>query len=305
MPKLAIGLPVHNGSKLLARTVESVLNQTYGDFELLIADNASTDATPEICAHFCRIDRRVRYVRHLSNIGAHPNFSYVFHHTHSPCFKWMAHDDILAPTFLARCVEVLDIDPSVVLAMSLTRLVNEDLSPLVFDTVDKKFIDAMGCRWPGAPALPELTSPDPAERFTAVVLRMVQCVEMYGVIRRSMLARTDLITPYNGSYKVMLAQLALLGRFHYAQEHLFLRTFWNGQGSLQRRRELVGWVGGGARRHAWERFHEIFMLMGYLKTIARAEVSGRTKARCLSALVRRASNREKLRQLAVGVIERS
>ena len=59
-PRLSIGLPVFNGQDYLASAIESILAQTYSDFELIISDNASTDNTPAICDEYARRDNRVR-----------------------------------------------------------------------------------------------------------------------------------------------------------------------------------------------------------------------------------------------------
>ena len=74
----SIGLPVFNGENFLAPAIESILGQTYDDFELIISDNASTDATSQICRDFARRDSRVRYIRNARNLGADPNYNAVF-----------------------------------------------------------------------------------------------------------------------------------------------------------------------------------------------------------------------------------
>ena len=77
-PLVSIGMPVFNGEKFLAQAIGSILTQTLGDLELVICDNASSDATGEICATYAAHDRRVRYVRNPGNIGAGPNFDRCF-----------------------------------------------------------------------------------------------------------------------------------------------------------------------------------------------------------------------------------
>ena len=125
-PLVSIGLPVWNGEKYLACAITSILEQSFEDFELLIADNASTDRTAEIAREFCAKDPRVRYVRHASNIGAAGNFNYVFHETTGRYFKWAAYDDMLAPDFQNLAVaEILgDAAPS---ASSPRALTHEEL----------------------------------------------------------------------------------------------------------------------------------------------------------------------------------
>lgn len=77
-PRVSIGLPVYNGEVFLAETLNSILSQTFQDFELIICDNASTDQTQEICRKFARQDERIRYYRNEANLGAAKNFNRVF-----------------------------------------------------------------------------------------------------------------------------------------------------------------------------------------------------------------------------------
>ena len=114
MAKVTIGMPIWNGAAYVADAIGSILAQTYDDFELMISDNASSDATAEICLGYVRLDTRIRYIRQQLNLGVHSNHMYLFRHSTSPYFKWAAHDDILAPAFIEKCVQVLDRDEGVV-----------------------------------------------------------------------------------------------------------------------------------------------------------------------------------------------
>jgi glycosyltransferase involved in cell wall biosynthesis len=110
MKKITIGMPVYNGAQYLSAAIESILAQSYGDFDLLISDNASTDGTEEICRTYGKNDQRFRYIRQPQNVGAAANHNLLVSMTDSLYFKWAAHDDLLAPGFLATCVDVLDRD---------------------------------------------------------------------------------------------------------------------------------------------------------------------------------------------------
>jgi glycosyltransferase involved in cell wall biosynthesis len=107
MHKVSIGMPVWNGETFVSQAIESILGQTYGDLELIISDNASTDGTSEICRSCANRDRRIRYIRQENNIGAAPNHHEVFRHSSGRYFKWSCHDDFLAPEFINECVGVL------------------------------------------------------------------------------------------------------------------------------------------------------------------------------------------------------
>lgn len=115
-PAVSIGLPVFNGALHLAAAIEAILAQSFGDFELIISDNASTDATAEICRHHAALDARIRYVRQPQNRGASANFDYVLQAATAPLFMWFAADDACAPDYLALLVACHRDDPAVVLA---------------------------------------------------------------------------------------------------------------------------------------------------------------------------------------------
>ena len=65
MATVTIGMPVFNGANYVGEAVESILAQTFGDLELVISDNASTDATEQICRDMAARDRRIRYLRQI------------------------------------------------------------------------------------------------------------------------------------------------------------------------------------------------------------------------------------------------
>ena len=76
-PKISVGIPVYNGEKFIRKSIESVLRQTYRNFELIISDNASTDSTSDICTEFLTKDSRIKFVRQDKNMGPIWNFNFV------------------------------------------------------------------------------------------------------------------------------------------------------------------------------------------------------------------------------------
>src|SRR5262245_47700567 len=103
-PKLSICLPVYNGRRFLAAAVESILSQSFSDFELIIVDNASSDTTEEIARRFAAQDVRVRYFRNEKNLGAAPNFNRAFELARAPLVRWASHDDLWTPDAMKLCV---------------------------------------------------------------------------------------------------------------------------------------------------------------------------------------------------------
>src|ERR1700722_20374188 len=113
-PEVSIGMPVYNGERFLRRAVDTLLNQDFENFELLISDNASTDGTAEICRQYASNDKRVHYERHDRNRGAPYNYNRLLDMAHPGAryMKWAACDDEHGPKYLSRTVEMLDKDPS-------------------------------------------------------------------------------------------------------------------------------------------------------------------------------------------------
>ena len=124
-PKLSIGLPVYNGEKYVAESLEALLGQSFTDFELIISDNASTDSTGDICRRYEKQDSRVRYFRQPRNIGLAPNHNFVVEQARGELFKWASNDDLYTRDLLERCIDVLDKYPDVVLAHSWTAKVDD------------------------------------------------------------------------------------------------------------------------------------------------------------------------------------
>lgn len=118
IPKVSIGMPVYNGMQFIREAVDSLLAQTYTDFELVISDNASTDGTEAICREYAAKDSRIRYVRQAENRGAAANFQFVLEEAKGEYFKWMAYDDYLAPQFIELIVEYLHRNQDVVSCIS-------------------------------------------------------------------------------------------------------------------------------------------------------------------------------------------
>jgi len=113
IPRVSIGMPVYNGERFISKALDSLLGQTFSDFELIISDNASTDGTAEICRDYERRDSRIRYIRQSKNKGALFNFKFVLSRAVGPYFMWAAVDDIWDRNFLRQCVNCLDSKPDI------------------------------------------------------------------------------------------------------------------------------------------------------------------------------------------------
>ena len=112
--KVSIGLPVYNGENFLKYALDSLLSQTFRDFELIISDNASTDTTPKICQEYVLRDKRIRYIRQNKNMGALWNFNFVLKQSNKEYFIWVSSDDKLHPEFLEKNIDILEKNKNVV-----------------------------------------------------------------------------------------------------------------------------------------------------------------------------------------------
>ena len=101
-------MPVYNGEKYIREALDSLLEQTFTDFELVISDNASTDGTEGICREYAVKDARIRYVRQPENRGWQFNFKFVLDEARGEYFMWMAYDDMTSSNdYLATLVNVI------------------------------------------------------------------------------------------------------------------------------------------------------------------------------------------------------
>lgn len=203
-PLVSIGMPVHNGERHIARALECLLAQDMVDFEVLISDNASNDRTPEICARFAQLDNRIEYFRNETNIGAAGNFNKVFRLAVGEYFMWAAHDDEWAPTYVSRCVELLERRPSTVLSISQITFITE--SGESKGVRPKATIDTDGL--------------EIAERVHQFMM-MDGWYFIYGLMRRQTLGSTELFrNTFGGDVQLML-ELILQGDIGVVPEPLF------------------------------------------------------------------------------------
>jgi glycosyltransferase involved in cell wall biosynthesis len=269
-PRVSIGIPVHNGEKYLEAAIDSILAQTYSDFEIILSDNASTERTAAICQAYAAGDQRIQYFRNEKNLGAAPNFNRVVELSSGEYFKWAAYDDVLAPEFLSRCVEVLDRNPAVVLCFPKSRIIDED--GIILGEHQFKA---------------EASSPKPHIRFANLALHPDTGFQVFGLMRAEVASKTALIGSYPASDLVFLAELALYGQFHEIPEPLFLPRYHPEQsikGPLRAERDRVMWfdtsLEGKVLLPKW------IYLFSYLRAIRNAPLDKYQQMYCYLHMVR-------------------
>jgi glycosyltransferase involved in cell wall biosynthesis len=205
-PILTIGLPVYNREGFLRPSLDSLLGQTFADFDLIISDNASTDGTEDICREYAGRDGRVRYCRNAANIGAPRNFNRTFELSSTKYFKWATSDDLCGPRFLELALGVLERDPAVVLCYAKSRTIAQDGSPL------EDYEDHL-----------HLEEAKASQRFMRLVMTIGLCHQHQGVIRSAALRKTGMLKGHLRSDVNLLAELTLYGKFFELPDRLFFR----------------------------------------------------------------------------------
>ena len=110
---VTVGIPVFNGEKYIEKRIESIIKQTYQNFEIIISDNASTDNTSKLCEKFTK-DKKIHYHKQKKNIGIFKNFKYLIANAKGKYFVIASVDDKWEPTFLEKNACILDSNEKIV-----------------------------------------------------------------------------------------------------------------------------------------------------------------------------------------------
>jgi len=265
IPRISIGLAVYNGERYLAQAIDSILAQTYQDFELILSDNASTDATEAICLEYAARDTRIHYYRNSKNIGGANNENQTFRLARGEYFRWAAYDDVLAPEFLSRAVEILDQKPEIVICDCLVVDINEHGESIKISSQRRK------------------ESLKPHERFSDLASDKHDCNASYGLIRSDILRKTKLQQNYTGSDRTLICELSLYGQFFEIQEPLFYKRYHQKNAYVDMRARMA-WFNPALKGKIvlpyWMQFFD------YVNVISRVPVSASERIYCYLYMIR-------------------
>lgn len=271
-PRVSIGLPIFNGERYLREALDSLLSQTYADFELVICDNASTDATESICREYVARDPRVRYSRNERNLGAGPNFERAFDLSRGHYFRWAAHDDLQEPDLLGKCVEALDRNPDAVLCQSRVRIIDDASNTMGF--YDSGLGDKSG-----------------ADLFGTIVLTQHWCTDIFGLVRSEVIREIrdsrkpgeGIFRAFHGSDEIVLAEIAMFGGFVKVDEPLFLNREHSNRYSvaipIKDRGAWYASSGSRLRFHLWQKYR------GYINAVRRYQRNPGVRLGCYRHLL--------------------
>lgn len=200
-------MPVRNGGRYIQASIESLLSQSFEDFNIIISDNASNDDTQEICREFADRDKRIRYERTNCNEGAAWNYNRVFGLSDAKYFKWATHDDVCEPDFLLKCIKVLEKGPpDLALVYPKSAFIDEDDKLIKVDTDDF-----------------DIRGKNPVYRLIKAIRKVNMVNAIFGVFRSSVLKKSRLIDSFVASDYILLGEIALQGQIWQVPELLYNR----------------------------------------------------------------------------------
>lgn len=276
---VTVGMPVYNGDNYLAETLDSILVQTYQNFEIVISDNGSKDGTQKICEDYAAKDPRVKYSRSEVNLGVSRNFKRTVGIASGDYFMFLAHDDKLAPQFLEQCVAVLDTQPDVV-----------SCYPKAIE------IDPQGNELYKKEQPLDAGSPKPHLRFRQMIRMDHNCETLFALVRADVMKKTVIHAPIPDGDRVMLAEVSLYGKYYRVPDYLFLhrehpvRSINLAPTRFDRLAQLEPQRAG---EFVLPHFSEFFE---YLRCIRRAPLTFRERMACYGEMLRwLKDNRKRLR----------
>lgn len=204
VPEITIGMPVYNEGKYIRETLESLLNQTYEKFHVIISDNNSLDETYDICKEFAKKDKRIKVFKQKENIGALNNFRFVLELAQTPLFIWLSGHDLWHPELLEKLINsfIKSKDEKLILVYPRTILKESNIE--YHENYDTTQID------------------NPIERFKFIVFNLRTCNIFYGLWKTEALKKIK-FKKIIGLDNLLLANASLIGKFKKEKEALLIR----------------------------------------------------------------------------------
>jgi len=209
-PLVTFGIPVRNEADSIARCLDSILGQNFEDFEVIVSDNASTDATPEVVLDYAARDSRISLFRFDENQGIIENFNHVARLARGEYFRWMGADDWIEPTYVSDCVTAFERSPSAIVATTY------------FD-LERRRGEYDYTEYQGE----MLESDDPVRRLDRMLWLIHEGPSVYepiySMMRRRVLLKTGLLRVHRKNDWLLATQLSLAGTFVHVPKRLFHR----------------------------------------------------------------------------------
>lgn len=204
-PLVTIGLPTYNRPDGLKKCLETILQQTYRNLEVIISDNCSTDEKVQQVIHaFASKDSRIKPYRQQENIGLEENFNFVYSKSTADFFTWMSDDDYFDTGYIAACMQSLMKHPDQVLCSGIAKYYSGDH----FKFTEKMF---------------RLNQSSPFRRLCTYFYKVGKNGNFYGVFRNHLLSQKP-IGQHIGCDWSFMAKLAILGKLSYVDSTSYHRS---------------------------------------------------------------------------------
>ena len=210
--KLSVGLPVYNGENFLKKCLDSLLSQTFKNFEIVISDNASTDNTQKICTEYSNKDDRIKYIRQEKSIGLLPNFNFVLEQASNEFFMWIGVDDYILPDYFKKNLEVLVSNSNVVGSVSRIKPYNFSDAPI--DEIDSKFIEFTKKLRTKFKKLDAFSIDGSYDEKVRKYLTRSTCQVIYGIFRKKQLEQSILPSLFVGLDWAEMLSVLKFGDIH-------------------------------------------------------------------------------------------
>ncbi len=227
---MSIGLPTFNHAEFLPGALDTVLGQSFGDFELNVSDNASTDDTWEILQKYAGVDSRIRLIRQRTNIGMIPNWNTVRDMSCGEFFMWVGDDDLYDLDYVLILLETLRNVPSAILAYSYVRLFGPVLRR-EYLIPSQEFLGEIG-RLPGLPRQPHCVY------VRRLLLLRGAGIPIMGLFRSDALPRTPL-PEFRVLDTLFMPIMALRGTFVFVPKVLLQKYVPGVEDIVDRRRDPI------------------------------------------------------------------
>jgi len=276
VPLISIGLPVYNGEKYIESSIDSILAQTFGDFELIISDNASTDNTEIICKKYAENDSRIIYHRNEENVGAARNYNLIVEKARGKYFRWQNADDLIEPDLHQLCLDTLEKNPDAVLAYGKTKIIDGN------NKVLSEYEDNL-----------DLQEDSVYERLRTFFDNVGMTNIIYGLIRTKELSQTAMMQGFIASDTNLLGELCLYGKFIEIPVFLFSRRMHEEASSWDKKDEDV-------QKDFWDpkkkklKYQIVLRHIAYLKASLRAPIKEEKLKTVVFILRRMIWSRQKL-----------
>lgn len=230
-PLVSIGLPVYNGESYLREALDSLLAQDYQNFELIISDNGSTDATSAICQEYALRDERISYYRSEQNQGASWNFNHVLQLSKGEFFMWAAHDDVWRQDFIEKCLQELLKEPQAVLCYCHCQFIspNSDLLNISF-AGDPRKEDSIYERWLNLHKYWEIHA------------------SVYGLMRREAISLVRQALSIHCSDLVFVSEMITQGKILVIPEILHYKRLDFSRIQYKNKKEMISFLGGKTKK---------------------------------------------------------